>query len=249
MQIRQKDERAHSSVPHHVAIIMDGNGRWATSRGFPRVMGHQKGAAAVRRTVEAAASRGIAILTLFAFSSENWKRPRTEVSALMQLFMRALDKETEHLRENGIRLHVLGDVSAFSDSLRQRIAQAEERTRDGHRMLLNIAANYGGRWDIVQAARAAAADIASGRLESHDLNEERFASYLAEKEDVDLLIRTGGEKRISNFLMWQTSYSEIYFSDTLWPDYSSQDLDLAIEFFRGRERRFGMTSAQVADPR
>ncbi|MGN0909117.1 MAG: polyprenyl diphosphate synthase [Succinivibrio sp.] len=236
-----------SATPRHVAIIMDGNGRWATSRGFPRVMGHQKGAAAVRRVVEAAAERGILVLTLFAFSSENWKRPSTEVAALMQLFVRALDKETAHLLENGIRLRVIGDVTAFSEGLRRRIAKAEERTAGCTRMVLNIAANYGGRWDIVQAARAAARDIASGALDEGALDEERFSSYLAEPRDVDLLIRTGGEKRISNFLMWQASYSELYFSDTLWPDYCEDDLDAALDFFRGRERRFGMTSEQVSD--
>jgi undecaprenyl diphosphate synthase len=238
---------AAAAVPRHVAIIMDGNGRWATSRGFPRVMGHQKGAAAVRRVVEAAASRGIGVLTLFAFSSENWKRPRTEVAALMQLFVRALDKETSSLLENGIRLRVLGDVSAFPESLRRRIAQAEERTKDCGRMLLNVAANYGGRWDIVQAARAAARDVAEGRLDIASLDEARFSTYLAEPLDVDLMIRTGGEKRISNFLMWQASYSELFFSDTLWPDYGADDLDAAIRFFQGRERRFGMTSEQLSD--
>ena len=236
-------------APRHVAIIMDGNGRWATSRGFPRVMGHQKGAVAVHRVVEAAASRGVGVLTLFAFSSENWKRPRAEVTALMQLFVRALDKETSHLLENGIRLRVIGDVSAFSEGLRTRIAKAEERTSSCRRMILNVAANYGGRWDIVQAARAAARDAASGNLDPAHLDEARFSTYLAEPLDVDLLIRTGGEKRISNFLMWQASYSELYFSDTLWPDYCDADLDAAIEFFKGRERRFGMTSEQVADAR
>ena len=244
--MKQDNAAAKAAVPRHVAIIMDGNGRWATSRGIPRVMGHQKGAAAVRRVVEAAASRGIGVLTLFAFSSENWKRPSGEVAALMQLFVRALDKETSSLLENGIRLHVLGDVTAFSDGLQRRIAKAEERTAHCQRMLLNVAANYGGRWDIVQAARAAARDAVSGKLDIQSLDEARFNTYLVEPLDVDLLIRTGGEKRISNFLMWQASYSELYFSDTLWPDYCDADLDAAIEFFRGRERRFGMTSAQVA---
>lgn len=232
-------------IPRHIAIIMDGNGRWAQKRGMPRVMGHQAGSQAVRRVVEAAAQRGISILTLFAFSSENWKRPPLEVQALMQLFARTLDGEAQSLSRNSIRLKVIGDLTPFSASLKEKIARAEETTSKGERMQLNIAANYGGRWDIVQAARAAAEDALKGDLRLEDLDESRFQSYLNEPHDVDLMIRTGGEKRISNFLMWQASYSELYFSETLWPDYGEADLDAALEFFSGRERRFGMTSAQV----
>lgn len=232
-------------VPRHVAIIMDGNGRWAQKRGMPRVMGHQRGSQAVSRVVEAAAQRGISILTLFAFSSENWKRPPLEVQALMQLFARTLDGEAQALASNSIRLKVIGDLTFFSKTLQEKIASAEEITSQGTRMQLNIAANYGGRWDIVQAARAAAEDALKGDLKIADLDESRFQNYLTEPHDVDLMIRTGGEKRLSNFLMWQASYGELYFSDTLWPDYGAADLDEALEFYSGRERRFGMTSEQV----
>lgn len=232
-------------VPRHVAIIMDGNGRWAQKRGMPRVMGHQRGSQAVTRVVEAAAQRGISILTLFAFSSENWKRPPLEVQALMQLFARTLDGEAQALSRNSIRLKVIGDLTFFSKTLQEKIARAEEITSQGTRMQLNIAANYGGRWDIVQAARAAAEDALKGNLKVGDLDESRFQTYLTEPHDVDLMIRTGGEKRLSNFLMWQASYGELYFSDTLWPDYGAADLDEALEFYSGRERRFGMTSEQV----
>lgn len=234
-----------TNVPHHVAIIMDGNGRWAQQRGLPRVMGHQRGAVAVRRIVEAAAQYGISCLTLFAFSSENWKRPALEVQALMQLFARTLDSESEHLKENSITLKIIGNLTPFSGSLREKIAKAEALTQGGERMTLNIAANYGGRWDIVQAARKIGCEIAEGRLKAEELDESRFAAALVEPLDVDLLIRTGGEQRISNFLMWQSSYSEIFFSDTLWPDYSASDLDMALKFYAHRERRFGMISAQL----
>ncbi len=235
------------SIPRHVAIIMDGNGRWAQKRGMPRVMGHRRGAQAVRRTVEAAVALGIKVITLFAFSSENWKRPALEVSALMQLFARALDKEVPLLKENGVKLRVIGDLKAFPLKLQERIQRAQEVTADGQKLILNVAANYGGRWDIVQAARKLSKMALDGHLDPDLIDEKLFSSALIEPLDVDLLIRTGGEKRISNFLMWQSSYSELFFSDTLWPDFDRKDLEEALNFFSGRERRFGMISSQLKD--
>ena len=234
-------------IPRHVAIIMDGNGRWAKSRGMPRVFGHQRGAQTVRRIVEASASLGVKTLTLFAFSSENWKRPQLEVSALMQLFARALDKEAPLLKKNSIKLRVIGDLSGFSDQLRQKILEAQQLTADGQRMTLNIAANYGGRWDILQAAKKLAQKAVSENLDPNAIDEDMFSRELSECQDVDLMIRTGGEKRISNFLMWQVSYGELFFSDTLWPEFDRDDLINAFEFYSGRERRFGMISEQLKD--
>ena len=235
------------SIPRHVAIIMDGNGRWAQKRGMPRVMGHRRGAQAVRRTVEAAVTLGIKVITLFAFSSENWKRPALEVSALMQLFARALDKEVPLLKDNGVKLRVIGDLKAFPLKLQERIQRAQEFTAGGEKLILNVAANYGGRWDIVQAARKLSKMALEGHLDPDLIDEKLFSSSLVEPLDVDLLIRTGGEKRISNFLMWQSSYSELFFSDTLWPDFDRKDLEEALNFFSGRERRFGMISSQLKD--
>ncbi len=234
-------------IPRHVAIIMDGNGRWAKGRGMPRVFGHQRGAQAVRRIVEASASLGVNMLTLFAFSSENWKRPKLEVSALMQLFARALDKEAPLLQKNSIKLRVIGDLSAFSESLQNKIMEAQEMTADGERMTLNIAANYGGRWDILQAARKLVNKAQNDGFDINSIDEKLFSQELSITQDVDLMIRTGGEKRISNFLMWQVSYGELFFSDTLWPDFDRDDLISAFEFYSGRERRFGMISEQLRD--
>jgi undecaprenyl diphosphate synthase len=236
------------TVPRHVAIIMDGNGRWAKNRGLPRVMGHRAGAKAVRRIVEEAARRGIRILTLFAFSSENWKRPKLEVTALMQLFARALDSQTPDLKKNGISLRVIGDTSGFPEALQKKIRQAEAETADGARMRLNVAAGYGGRWDIARAAQKLAQKAREGALAPEDINEELLGRELAEPSDVDLLIRTGGERRVSNFLIWQASYSELWFSDILWPDFTGEDLDAALKYFKGRERRFGMISEQLQTP-
>ena len=243
--LNSKNNGMGNQVPHHVAIIMDGNGRWAESRNMVRVKGHQQGAVAVRRVIEAAATRGIGVLTLFAFSSENWKRPQLEVSALMALFAESIKKEKDNLIRNGIRTVITGEKSRFSASLRKAIEDIEEATSGCSRMLLNIAANYGGRWDITQAARKLAVQVRDGQLDADSITESALKANLCVVDDVDLLIRTGGESRISNFLMWQAAYSELYFSPTLWPDYSEKDLDEAIEFFNKRERRFGMTSAQV----
>jgi undecaprenyl diphosphate synthase len=237
-----------ADVPRHVAIIMDGNGRWASARHLPRVAGHSRGVDAVRATVEACVARGVQYLTLFAFSSENWRRPADEVSLLMRLFIMVLEREVAHLRANGIRLKVVGDVSAFEPRLQQLIQQSESRTAGNNRLTLNICANYGGRWDILQATRAML--IARPELAAHpeQITEADLAPHLAMSHapEPDLFIRTGGEQRISNFLLWQLAYTELHFTDAFWPDFGAQELDRAFESFRTRERRFGRTSAQLA---
>jgi len=231
-------------VPRHVAIIMDGNGRWAKTRYLPRVAGHRKGAEAVRATVQACAERGVEFLTLFAFSSENWRRPPDEVSFLMDLFVSALEQEVVRLHENGIRFRVVGDLGRFSDRIQELVASADALTRDNKRLTLTVAANYGGRWDILQALRRMTAE----RPElAQNFAESDLAPYLSMHyaPEPDLFIRTGGEQRISNFLLWQLAYAELYFTDTLWPDFDAAALDAAIHWYRGRERRFGRTSEQL----
>ena len=232
-------------VPRHVAIIMDGNGRWAKARGKPRVFGHTRGVDAVRASLQACGERGIEYLTLFAFSSENWRRPADEVSTLMKLFVSALRREVNKLAELGVRIRVVGDVSAFDAELRREIAESEQKTEHNARLHLTICANYGGRWDIAQAARRAAdAHAAQG---SGGLAEEDIARHLALSfaPDPDLLIRTGGERRVSNFLLWQLAYSELHFTDVLWPDFDAAELDRALAWYATRQRRFGMTGEQV----
>ena len=235
---------AHSDVPRHVAIIMDGNGRWAKQRMLPRVAGHRKGVEAVRTTVRACIERGVDFLTLFAFSSENWRRPADEVSILMQLFLRALEQEVVKLDENGIRFKVIGDTSRFEPRIRELIAAGEALTAQNTRLTLTIAANYGGRWDIAQAAHKliAANPEAAQTFEPEAL--EQFLS-MAYAPEPDLFIRTGGEQRISNFMLWQLAYAEFYFSDMLWPDFDAAALETAIASYQQRERRFGRTSEQV----
>jgi undecaprenyl diphosphate synthase len=233
--------------PRHVAIIMDGNGRWAVSRGKPRVAGHTRGIDAVRATLGACGERGIEYLTLFAFSSENWRRPADEVSTLMRLFMLALQREIDKLVELGVRMRVVGETPAFGPELRRLIADSEQRTAHNSRLNLTICANYGGRWDIAQAAERAAreqreAGVTDVRIDA-DAIEQRLA--LAFAPDPDLLIRTGGERRISNFLLWQLAYAELYFSDVLWPDFDAAELDAALQWYSGRQRRFGKTGEQV----
>jgi undecaprenyl diphosphate synthase len=231
-------------LPQHVAIIMDGNGRWAKQRFLPRIAGHKRGAEAVRNTVRACGERGIEYLTLFAFSSENWRRPAEEVSFLMQLFVAALQQEVSKLHENGVRFKVIGDLSRFEPELVRLIRDAELLTRDNHRLTLTIAANYGGRWDILQAANRLLREkpeLASGFGES-DLAPYLSLSYAPEP---DLFIRTGGEQRISNFVLWQLAYTELYFTDLLWPDFDASALDKAIASYQQRERRFGRTSEQL----
>lgn len=235
-------------APRHVAIVMDGNGRWAERRRRPRSFGHREGQKALRATVEYCLRRGIRSLTLFAFSSENWKRPEEEVGALMQLFLRALDREVDELHQHGVRIEFIGDLSAFSQELRERMHKAMDKTRDNGALFANIAVNYGGRWDIANAAAQAAAAIVRGELNAGAIDENALAPFfaLAAQAPVDLFIRTGGERRISNFLLWQIAYAELVFIDTLWPDVDASVLDLALEEFFRRERRFGRTSGQVA---
>jgi len=231
-------------IPHHLAVIMDGNGRWAQNHGKLRVSGHQEGANAVRRIITESAKMRVKELTLFAFSSENWKRPALEVNALMTLFVKAIRQETLHLLENGICTKIIGDKNRFPLILQKQIAILEDTTKDCNVMRLNIAANYGGRWEILKAAKT----LMSLPQERRDnLDEEKFSALFDIPCDVDLLIRTGGEQRISNFLLWQCAYAEIFFSKTLWPDFGKDDLLEAFTFFSGRERRFGMTSEQVRD--
>ena len=231
-------------IPRHIAIIMDGNGRWAKQRLLPRVAGHRRGVETVRATVRACIERGVEFLTLFAFSSENWRRPPDEVSILMQLFLRALEQEVSKLDENGIRFRVIGDTSRFEPRIRALIEAGEALTAKHQRLTLTIAANYGGRWDIAQAARkliAARPEAASG-FEPEALEPYLSMAYAPEP---DLFIRTGGEQRISNFLLWQLAYTEFYFTDLLWPDFDMKALDAAIVSYQQRERRFGRTSEQV----
>ena len=231
------------NLPRHVAIIMDGNGRWAKQRGLPRIEGHRAGAESVREIVRTAGQCGIEYLTLFAFSSENWRRPPDEVSTLMKLFVSALRREVGKLIELGVRMRVVGELSAFDAELRRLIVESEERTARNAKLNLTICANYGGRWDIAQAARRAAAG-------SPDLTEDDIARHLALAfaPDPDLLIRTGGERRISNFLLWQLAYAELHFSDVLWPDFDAAELDRALAWYSTRQRRFGMTGEQVGEP-
>src|SRR5256885_4431879 len=239
-----QDVPAHGDMPRHVAIILDGNGRWARGRMLPRIAGHRRGLEAVRVTVENCANRGIEYLTLFAFSSENWRRPAEEVALLMQLFQAALTSEVERMHRNGVRLRVVGDIRRFDPKIRALVEQGERLTADNRRLTLTIAANYGGRWDILQALSRLAA---AGALPA-EITEEKLAPHLAMSyaPEPDLFIRTGGEQRISNFLLWQLAYSEFYFTETLWPDFDAAALDQAIVSYRARERRFGRTSEQVA---
>ncbi|HEV2611274.1 MAG TPA: polyprenyl diphosphate synthase [Noviherbaspirillum sp.] len=234
-----------SPVPRHIAIIMDGNGRWATKRFLPRVAGHGKGVEAVRTVIETCVERGVEYLTLFAFSSENWRRPAEEVSLLMRLFVTALEREVAKMHANGIRLKVVGDLSRFDARLQELIAAAERRTANNQRLTVTICANYGGRWDIMQAV----GKMIAASPGATEFGEEQLSPYLAMAyaPEPDLFIRTGGEERISNFLLWQLAYTELYFTDTFWPDFDANALDTAIESYRQRERRFGRTSEQLVE--
>jgi len=234
-------------IPKHVAIIMDGNGRWAQSQGKTRVSGHKAGVSSVKATVTHAAELGIKALTLFAFSSENWQRPKDEVNVLMDLFMYVLTKEVRRLHKNGIRFKVIGDVSRFSEKLQQKITASEKLTENNTGMILSVAANYGARWDIVQAAKQLAAKVKKNEMSVDDINEALLNEHLclADTPELDLLIRTGGDYRISNFLLWQAAYAELYFTDVLWPDFDAIQLVKAIENFEQRQRRYGQTAEQV----
>ncbi|MDR2215090.1 MAG: di-trans,poly-cis-decaprenylcistransferase [Nevskiaceae bacterium] len=232
------------ALPRHVAIIMDGNGRWATQRGQPRQAGHKAGVRPVRLCIEQCARRGIAALTLFAFSSENWGRPSEEVGALMSLFVQAMDDELDELHRSGVKLRFIGDRLSFPVRVQSRLVGAEARTAANTGLQLQIAMGYGGRWDIVQATRKLAARAASGALRPADINEATLSGELALTglPEPDLFIRTGGEQRISNFLLWNLAYTELYFCDALWPDFDEQGLQAALDWFAGRERRYGLTA-------
>jgi undecaprenyl diphosphate synthase len=242
-----KDVPTTSAIPEHVAIIMDGNGRWASQRFLPRTAGHAKGIQSVRSAVETCGNSGVRYLTLFAFSSENWRRPADEVSLLMRLFVQALEREVSRLQEQGVRLRVVGDLSPFEPKLQHLILQAQDSTAQNDALHLTIAANYGGRWDILQATRRMLA--AHPELVAHpdQLNEQQLSNYLsmAWAPEPDLFIRTGGEQRISNFLIWQLAYTELFFTECYWPDFGGAELHKAFEWYSTRERRFGRTSAQV----
>ncbi|HEU5137579.1 MAG TPA: polyprenyl diphosphate synthase [Steroidobacteraceae bacterium] len=237
------------SIPKHIAIIMDGNGRWAEARGLARHFGHKEGVRPVRLVIEECARRGVGALTLFAFSSENWQRPTVEVTSLMQLFLEAIDREVDELHKNQVRLRFIGDRHALSVKLQARMAAGEDLTAANPGLKLQVAVSYGGRWDIVQAARRLAAQVASGALSLDAIDEDRFARelQLGDLPDPDLFIRTGGDHRISNFLLWNLAYTELHVSEALWPDFSVPDLEAALASFAGRERRFGLTRAQAQE--
>jgi undecaprenyl diphosphate synthase len=236
------------TLPRHVAVIMDGNGRWANARGLPRSSGHQAGIEPARMAIRECAQRGVEALTLFAFSSENWRRPAAEVSSIMALFLDALVNETAELKKNGVRLGFIGDRQALAPQLQDRMVEAEANTAASSGLRLQIAVSYGGRSDIVLAARSLAAACERGELQSDAIDEPRFAAALALAglPEPDLFIRTGGEQRISNFLLWNLAYTELYFTDTLWPDFDVRALEQALEHFASRQRRFGLTAAQLA---
>ena len=238
---------ADTNIPTHVAIIMDGNGRWARRRALPRHAGHRSGVRSVRRSVELAAERGVKYLTLFAFSSENWSRPREEVSKLMGLFVEALQREVDELHRNNVRLEFIGAREQLSPGLVEKIEAAEAHTASNTGLHLLVAVAYGGRWDIVEAARSVAARAADGELAVEDIDAETFAAelQLGGIPDPDLLIRTGGEQQISNFLLWNLAYAELYFCDTLWPDFGDADFDAALAYFAQRQRRYGHTGEQI----
>ena len=241
------DPESAPRIPRHIAIVMDGNGRWAERRHRPRTFGHREGQKAVRSTIEFCRRRGIEALTLFAFSSENWKRPQEEVGALMQLFLKAIEREIAELHANDVRVDFVGDLSAFSPALLQRMQGAMQRTASNKALRVNVAVNYGGRWDIAQAARSLALASVRGEIDANAIDETMFAhaTCLADQPPVDLFIRTGGEQRISNFLLWQIAYAELYFTDALWPDVDAEVLDVALADYARRERRYGLTSAQT----
>lgn len=236
-----------TQVPKHVAVIMDGNGRWARKRGRPRHAGHRAGVGAVRETVEVAAKRGISYLTVFAFSSENWSRPREEISKLMGLFVEALQREVDELHQNNVRLRFIGARQQLQPGLQDKIAAAEQQTAGNTGLGLQVAVAYGGRWDIVQAVRRLAMRVKQGHLSVDDIDDDSVAQELelAGIPDPDLLIRTGGEQRISNFLLWNLAYAELWFCDALWPDFGKEEFDEALEYYARRERRYGSTGDQV----
>lgn len=235
-------------LPKHVAIIMDGNGRWAESKGKHRVFGHKHGVKSLRKAISFANEKELQALTIYAFSSENWKRPEKEVSMLMELFFTVLGSEVKTLHKHNIKLKIIGDVAGFSERLQNKVAQAEKLTENNTGLVLNVAANYGGRWDIVQTTQKLATLVKKGDLDVNDITEDCFNNTLnlGDLPAVDLMIRTGGDHRISNFLLWQLAYAELYFCDVLWPDFNADEFQIALDVFAGKERRFGQTSEQVA---
>ncbi len=242
-----KDRIDTSRLPRHIAVIMDGNGRWAKEQGKLRVFGHKNGVIAVRDTVEGAAELGVEYLTLYAFSTENWNRPKLEVAALMELLVSTIAKETETLMKNNVRLNAIGDLEALPKRCRKELLEAIDKTSKNTRLTLTLALSYSSRWEIAQAARQIAADVKSGKLELDNIDEPKFTSYLSTRNipDPELMIRTSGERRISNYLLWQLAYAELYFTPTLWPDFRKENLFEAIVDFQQRERRFGLTSEQI----
>lgn len=239
------------ALPKHVAVVMDGNGRWANKRHLPRVAGHKSGVNATRRIVENCARKNIIALTIFAFSSENWNRPEAEVGSLMSLFVSTLAAEVKKLHNKNVRVRFIGNRTRFSEKLQNSISAAENLTQENTGLNLNIAANYGGRWDIIDACRSMCSDVKTEQVAIDSIDERLFSTYLSSSDlpDPDLLIRTGGEQRISNFLIWQLAYSELYFVDTLWPDFSDEDFDAALDWYQGRQRRFGKTGQQIINER
>lgn len=245
----KKEELDLESLPGHIAIIMDGNGRWARRKGNPRVFGHKNGVAAVRDTVEACAEIGIKHLTLYAFSTENWNRPRTEVDALMSLLVNTINKETKTLQDNNVRLNAIGDLNSLPSNVAKNLNGAIEKTKDNTGLNLVLALSYSSRWEIINAVKQIAKDASDGKLEPDKIDNEIFSNYLTTKDfpDPELLIRTSGETRISNFLLWQLAYTEMYFTPTLWPDFRREHLYEAIADYQCRERRFGKTSEQISE--
>lgn len=245
--MKELPEKLKQSIPQHVAIIMDGNGRWAQSHGKPRFYGHRAGVKAVRKTVSIAREIGVKSLTLFAFSSENWRRPDKEVELLMRLFFVVLQREIKLLNKNGVRLNIIGDISKFSSSLQKQISLAEEKTSANSDMVLNIAANYGGRWDVLQATKKLVQKVNTGEIAESDISESLLNAELcmSAQGEVDLMIRTGGDYRISNFILWQAAYAELIFMDLLWPDFNENAFLDAVNIFSSRQRRFGLTGGQI----
>lgn len=243
-----EEVKAKGNIPKHIAIIMDGNGRWAKKRNLPRVAGHQKGVETVRIIVEACVGLGVEVLTLYTFSTENWKRPKEEVSTLMRLIVKSLKKETDELNKNNIRLTTIGDKNSLPEIVQKELDNAIERTSHNTKMILNLAISYGGRWELVEAVKNISSQVASGKISLDEINEELISKNLttAKLPNPDLLIRSGGEFRISNFLLWQIAYSEIYVTDTLWPDFRCKQLLEAIKDYQKRERRFGLVSEQLS---
>jgi undecaprenyl diphosphate synthase len=238
-----------SSLPQHIAVVMDGNGRWANKRHLPRVAGHKAGVDATRRIVENCSNHNVQALTVFAFSSENWNRPKSEVSSIMALFVSTLNAEVKKLHKKGVRVRFIGDRSRFSVKLQNSIEESERLTKDNDGLQFNIAANYGGRWDVVNACKSLIGEIQKDEMTLDEVDEKSLNSFmsLSDIPEPDLFIRTGGEQRISNFLIWQLAYTELYFVDTLWPDFSDAEFDMALDWYAGRQRRFGKTGQQIVN--